>query len=192
MKEFKRTAHHRGQAHSASQRSSAHRLGERAMPRKAKHLRLRETHRMARAKTTSFWRTNNATRSKALTAPRNAPNRKHPNYIFRTNQQCPAKQNIYGPAERTKQQKPKLHLSDERAMPREAKHLRPRNKAKTKTTSFGRTDRAPQSETFTAPQNAPNSKIPNYIFRTNEQCPSKQNTYGFAKRTHAPKQTTQP
>ena len=62
-------------------------------------------------------------------------------------------------------------------MPREAKHLRPRNKEKTKTTSFGGANSVPLSKTCTAPQN---SKHPNYIFRTNERCPAKQNTYSIA------------
>ena len=55
------------------------------MPRKAKHLRLREVHGIAKTQTTSFERTKNAPRSKTLTALRNAPNSKNKNYIFRTN-----------------------------------------------------------------------------------------------------------
>ena len=104
------------------------------MPREAKHLRVRETHPIARAQITFAGRTNNATRSKTLTASRNAPNSKIPKYIFRTNEQCLAKQNTYGPATK---QKPKLHLSDERTVPREAKHVRLRKKATTQTTYFG-------------------------------------------------------
>ena len=98
------------------------------MPREAKHLWPRRTHQTAKTKTTSFGRTSNAPRSETLTAPQQSKNQ---NYIFRTNGQCSAKRNIYGPAERTKQQNPKLHLSDERTMPLEAKHLRLRNKAET-------------------------------------------------------------
>ena len=63
------------------------------MPREAKHLRVRETHAIARAQITSAGRTNNATRSKTLTASRNAPNSKIPTYIFRTNEQCATPQN---------------------------------------------------------------------------------------------------
>ena len=85
------------------------------MPREAKHLRVRETHPIARAQITFAGRTNNATRSKTLTVSRNAPNSKSPNYIFWTNEQCPAKQNTYGPATK---KKPKLHLSEERTMSR--------------------------------------------------------------------------
>ena len=81
------------------------------MPREAKHLRVRETHPIARAQITFAGRTNNATRSKTRTASRNAPNSKIPTTIFRTNKQCPAKQNTYGPATK---QKPKLFVSDER------------------------------------------------------------------------------
>ena len=42
--------------------------------------------------------------------------------------------------------------------------------------------RAP-SRTITIPRNASDSKIPNHIFWTNEQCPAKQNTCVSVKRT---------
>ena len=163
MEVVKRTANQRCQARSKSIISSVHQI---------KRLRPRETHQIAKTKTTSFGQTNNAPRSKTFTARQNAPNSKISNYIFRTNEQCSTKQNIYGPAERTKWQKPKLHLSDERTMPCEAKHLRPRKThqiAKTKTTSFGRTNNAPRSTTRTAPRHAADRENTNYIFRTNEQ-----------------------
>ena len=114
---------------------------------KAKHLQVSETHRIARAQTISFGRTNHAPRSKTLTASRNAPNSKSPNYIFWTNEQCPAKQNTYGPATK---KKPKLHLSEERTVPREAKHVRLHKTVNTQTTYFGRTNDALRSKTLTA------------------------------------------
>ena len=143
MEEVKRTANGSGQTHSKSKMSSKKQINY-------------------------IKRTPNQT----MTAPRNAPDSKNKNHIFWTNEQCSAKQNIYGPAERTKWQKPKLHLSDERTMPCEAKHLRPRKThqiAKTKTTSFGRTNNAPRSTTRTAPRHAADRENTNYIFRTNEQ-----------------------
>ena len=126
------------------------------MPLEAKHLQLRETHQIENTQTTSFGRTNNAPRSKTFMAPQNAPNSKNQNYIFRTNEQCPAKRNTYGSATK---QKPKLHLSDERTVLRKAKHLRPRRThqtAKSQITSFGRTNNAPRSKTLTAPQQSRN------------------------------------
>ena len=95
MEEVKRTASQRGQASSKSMITSAQQIKQNlAWPR--------ETYHVAKTKTTSVGRTNNAPQSKTFTAPRSAQNSKNQNYIFRTNEQCPAKQNIYGPAKRTK------------------------------------------------------------------------------------------
>ena len=68
------------------------------MSREAKHLRLPETHQIAKTQTTFFGRTNNTPQSKTPAAPQNAP-----------------------------KQTPQLHLLDKQTMPREAKHLRPRD-----------------------------------------------------------------
>ena len=116
---------------------------ERRMSREAKHLWPRKTQQVANTQITFVGQTNKASRSKTITAPQQSRN---PNYIFRTNEQCPAKQNTYGPVTK---QKPKLHLSDERTMPRKAKHLRLRDAqqmAKTQTTVFGTNEQCPAKQ----------------------------------------------
>ena len=133
MKEVKRTANGKGQTHSKSKMSQASSNSMISSAHQIEQLRLREMHQIANSQTTSVGQTSNAPRSKPFTASRNAPNSKIPKYIFRTSEQCPAKQNTYAPAIK---QTPKLHLSDERAVPREAKHVRSRKNSKTRTTHF--------------------------------------------------------
>ena len=81
MKEVKRTAYGRGQAHSKRE-SQTHSKSKMSSKKQINYIK----------------RTPNQT----ITAPQNAINSKNQNHIFWTNEQCPAKQNIYGPAKRTK------------------------------------------------------------------------------------------
>ena len=84
MKEVKLTAYGRGQAHSKWKWSNAQQIKD------------------VKQEANQLYQDIKRTPNQTITAPQNAIDSKNQNHIFWTNEQCSEKQNIYGPAKRTK------------------------------------------------------------------------------------------
>ena len=98
IKKLKPTCIETDQAQSKSSRSSAQQIKE--VTRTANGSG--QTHSKSKISSKKQINYIKRTPNQTMTAPRNAPDSKNKNRICWTNEQCSTKQNIYGPAERTK------------------------------------------------------------------------------------------